>query len=192
MQRPDEQKRATILRVAADLFARRPFHEVRLDDVAAAARVGKGTVYVYFASKDALYLEMVRDALDALVDEVTAVAADESVPAWDTLDRMVRAYVAWAQRHAAIYELMRSNVHPAGTQVLRRRRRDLGELFERVLRRGVAAGEIDDDDPALTAQFVPAMIRAAVVWGPKGRRAEAVAGHIMGLLARGVRKERAR
>ena len=64
MQRPNEIKRQAILKAARTAFTRRPFHEVKLDDVATAARVGKGTIYVYFPSKDQLYLELVRDAAD--------------------------------------------------------------------------------------------------------------------------------
>jgi AcrR family transcriptional regulator len=55
VQRPDDRKRREIMRVAARMFARRPFHEVRLDEIAAATRLGKGTLYVYFASKDDLH-----------------------------------------------------------------------------------------------------------------------------------------
>ena len=56
MQRPDEQKRQLIIDTAARFFATQPFHKVRLDDVAAAAQVGKGTLYIYFKSKEDLYV----------------------------------------------------------------------------------------------------------------------------------------
>jgi AcrR family transcriptional regulator len=46
MQVPNEQKRRHITSAAARMFAARPFHKVRLDDIAAAAGVGKGTLYV--------------------------------------------------------------------------------------------------------------------------------------------------
>ena len=63
MQRPNDKKRRKITDTAARLFATRPFHKVRLDDVAAAAHVGKGTLYVYFKSKDDLYRSLVFDGL---------------------------------------------------------------------------------------------------------------------------------
>ena len=46
MQVRSEKKRGEIMSVAARLFASKPFHEVRLEHVAAQARVGKGTLYV--------------------------------------------------------------------------------------------------------------------------------------------------
>ena len=45
MQRPHEEKRQPILATAAMMFARHPFHKVRLDDIAAETHVGKGTLY---------------------------------------------------------------------------------------------------------------------------------------------------
>ena len=48
-------KEQRILDTAADLFARQPFHKVLLSDVARVASVGKGTLYLYFKSKEDLY-----------------------------------------------------------------------------------------------------------------------------------------
>src|SRR4051812_13319197 len=55
MQRPDEKKRAQIVATAARLFATRPYHKVRLEDIATDARIGKGTLYIYFDNKEDLY-----------------------------------------------------------------------------------------------------------------------------------------
>jgi AcrR family transcriptional regulator len=45
-----------VLDAASQLFGRRRFHEVRMEDIAAEAEVGKGTLYRYFADKEELYL----------------------------------------------------------------------------------------------------------------------------------------
>jgi len=60
-------KRERILATAAELFSRRDFGCVLMDDVAAAAQVAKGTIYNYFGSKDALYREVVTSRLEHLV-----------------------------------------------------------------------------------------------------------------------------
>jgi AcrR family transcriptional regulator len=54
MRLRDENKRRLIVQTAVRLFSELPFHKVRLDDVAEAAGVGKGTVYIYFKNKDLL------------------------------------------------------------------------------------------------------------------------------------------
>ena len=76
MQKPTEQKRRRILEEAARLFAEQPYHDVRREDVAARAEVGKGTIYIYFPSKDELYLALVDQGFAQLVSEVGALAHD--------------------------------------------------------------------------------------------------------------------
>ncbi len=66
-----------MLDAAAHLFGRKRFHEVRMEDIAAEAVVGKGTLYRYFADKDELYLALLRRASQqylALVDAEVAKA----------------------------------------------------------------------------------------------------------------------
>jgi TetR/AcrR family fatty acid metabolism transcriptional regulator len=67
-----------MLDAAVHLFGRRRFHEVRMDDIAAEAEVGKGTLYRYFADKEELYLTLLaRSARQylALIDAEVAKAA---------------------------------------------------------------------------------------------------------------------
>ena len=68
-----------MLDAAVQLFGRRRFHEVRMEDIAAEAEVGKGTLYRYFADKEELYLALLRRAAGqylALID--AEVAKNES------------------------------------------------------------------------------------------------------------------
>src|SRR5260370_42216817 len=59
-------KKEEILEAASGVFADREFHEVLIDDVAAQAGVGKGTVYRYFRTKEELYFETILQAFDDL------------------------------------------------------------------------------------------------------------------------------
>src|SRR5262249_51213511 len=68
-----------ILQAAAQLFARHRFHEARMEDIAAAAGVGKGTIYRYFPDKDELYQALLAQAAEQIccrLREATARAAD--------------------------------------------------------------------------------------------------------------------
>src|SRR4051812_3903388 len=98
MQRPDEAKRRAIIDAAAELFASRPFHEVRLDDVAEAASVGKGTLYIYFKNKDDLYGSLILEGFTKLVERLREQieSAPESQTAWQSLTTIVRELVGWA------------------------------------------------------------------------------------------------
>ncbi|HEY3286169.1 MAG TPA: helix-turn-helix domain-containing protein [Gemmatimonadaceae bacterium] len=56
-RRPEDRPRE-ILAAALRVFAERGYHATRLEDIAAAAGVTKGTIYYYFKSKDALLLRL--------------------------------------------------------------------------------------------------------------------------------------
>src|ERR1700726_1312986 len=77
----DEQaaKRQRILDAALKLFAHEPYQAVTMDRVAVAAGVAKGTLYLYFPSKDALYLGVLNDGLDTAYRSYMA-SADAKVP----------------------------------------------------------------------------------------------------------------
>lgn len=188
MQRPDEEKRKTILRAARDHFSRKPYHEVRLDDVAAAAKVGKGTLYIYFESKDHLYLELVTEAFDVLLDDIGGRVEANRGSNWDLLKDTIQLLSKWMMKHPTMFDLIRSNIHPVRRDALRQRRRRLGELFEQVLTMARDSGEIVDDQPELTAQFIPAMIRSGVVWGRRCLSADDLARQVMTVLEGGIRR----
>jgi AcrR family transcriptional regulator len=187
MQRPDEKKRQGIVDAALRLFATRPFHEVRLEDVAAAAKVGKGTVYIYFKSKEDLYGSLISEGFSKLVEDVRAQLADESEPAWDVLKKTVREVVRFSVSHPHVYRLMRMGgpeEHRAAA--LTTMRRELGKLIEGVIRRGIRRGEMCDPHPELTAQFVPACVRASTLYGPRDISEDVMVNHVMRVLGQGL------
>jgi AcrR family transcriptional regulator len=61
-------KRQHIMQVAERLFTTRRIHEITTDDVAAAAAVGKGTIYRYFQDKDDLFFQIITNGFDELCD----------------------------------------------------------------------------------------------------------------------------
>src|SRR2546426_11081566 len=76
-ERPERaDKRAAILRAAIDVFAGRGFFNAQVADVARAAGVAAGTVYLYFRSKDDLLVSIFeRTMRDGLEEGRAAVAA---------------------------------------------------------------------------------------------------------------------
>lgn len=57
--RDKEQRRIDLLRAARDVFAKKGYHEAKIDDIATAARVAKGTFYLYFPDKRSVFVELV-------------------------------------------------------------------------------------------------------------------------------------
>jgi AcrR family transcriptional regulator len=88
-----EARRAQIMAVARDLFAREGYHHVAMDDIAERAQISKPVLYRHFTSKLDLYLAVVDQRGEALVAAITQALA--SVEDGATNGRsMVRAIVA--------------------------------------------------------------------------------------------------
>ena len=71
-----------ILAAAAGLFATHRFHEARMEDIAAAAAVGKGTLYRYFKDKEELYIALLDRAADGISQRIyAAITKADATPA---------------------------------------------------------------------------------------------------------------
>lgn len=70
----DQGKRRQIMDAAVDVFSRKGYHGTRMEEVADLAGVAKGTVYLYFPSKDALLREIVRAAVETYVSDIETIA----------------------------------------------------------------------------------------------------------------------
>src|SRR5207247_4271666 len=66
------ERRGAIIEAAMDEFIARGFAATRLDDVARRAGVAKGTIYLHFKDKEALFEELIRTAIVPLVSRLVA------------------------------------------------------------------------------------------------------------------------
>mgnify|MGYP003475868371 CR=1 FL=1 len=76
MRLPASARREQILDVSVQVFARNGFHSTSMNDVADAAGVTKPVLYQHFASKKALYRELVDDLGAALEQAIVAAVAE--------------------------------------------------------------------------------------------------------------------
>jgi len=158
--RPDE-----ILQAAYEVFADSGYARTRLDDIARRAGISKGTLYLYFDSKEALFREMTRAKIVSCVvagEEVLRQHAEAS--AVIQLEAVLR--LLWRQvRRPEMLRIARLVTSELGSfpelgrfyyeEVVLRTRR----LVERVLRRGVERGEFREE----ALEFGPRLIVSLLV-----------------------------
>ena len=87
------ERRQAIIEAALDEFITRGFTATRLDDIARRADVAKGTIYLHFKDKEALFQELIRTALVPLIGRLAAPPpAGGSVRAARSNNRSSRAF----------------------------------------------------------------------------------------------------
>src|SRR2546423_14811314 len=94
-----------ILAAAAQLFATHRFHEARMEDIAALAEVGKGTLYRYFKDKEELYLALLEQAAAGMEACLARVMENEAGPR-EQLVAVVAAIFDYFESHPHLFDLI--------------------------------------------------------------------------------------
>jgi TetR/AcrR family transcriptional regulator len=170
--REKARRRQEILQAAKVVFFGKGFHQATVDDVAAHAEVSKGTIYLYFESKESILAHLLLEGLTLLLACLTeAYAAQQSFTAEERLWRLARAYFDFSQTHPNYFRLMMAfdrgrflEQIPAELheQILRRSMSSL-ELVTRAVLRGIQAGDFFCDDPKLSAGTLWAALNGVLV-----------------------------
>jgi AcrR family transcriptional regulator len=100
-----EQRRLEILDAAALIFARRGYAGTEIEVVARASGLAKGTIYLYFPSKEALFLAAVDRGMRRLVAVIDAAIADIPDPLGQ-LETAIRAYLKFFRDYPQYVELL--------------------------------------------------------------------------------------
>ena len=79
-RRRKEARPQEILEAALGVFAEKGFAAARMDDIAARAGVSKGTIYLYFDSKEAVFKALVRETITARIGEITSIVERHDGP----------------------------------------------------------------------------------------------------------------
>lgn len=167
-RRRKEARPQEILDAALAVFAERGFAAASMEQVAARAGISKGTLYLYFSSKEELFKAVVRAAIVPALEAAEEDAAHD-VPAMAILERLLAGIAARVITGPAgvIPKLMiaESGTFPDLARFYRDEviRRALA-LVVRVLERGVVLGEFRPLDTAATAPLVVAPLLMAALW----------------------------
>ena len=162
------ERRQAIIDAALDEFVARGFAATRLDDVAKRAGVAKGTIYLHFKDKEALFQELIRTALVPLIGRLAAPPpAGGSVRAalegfaqtfaqevvTTRRGDIVRLIVAEGARFPAIAEFYYREVVSRGMAGMRA-----------LIQLGIDSGEIRQEGLTRFPQIVVAPAIVAVIW----------------------------
>lgn len=154
---------------ALDLFVEKGFAATRLDDVAARAGVSKGTVYLYFKSKEDLFKAVIRENIVPVLEAGEAIVAAHQ---GDSASLLRKILAGWWQQIGAtdlagVPKLMISEARnfPEVARFYHEHAIQRGRrLFVGVLERGVASGEFRPLDPDLAFDIIIAPLLLRAIW----------------------------
>ena len=167
-RRPEERPRQ-ILEAAFRVFGTRGLHQATLDDVAREAGITKGTIYLYFPGKAALFSAMLKARVNAVMPEVSAPQDGHCTPTTRSrLDRIGRQLYAFFRSPAylAMYRTIvseASDFPEAAALLYREGILPANRRLAEVIRQGIAGGEFRSVDPLVTARAFAGMFQVFAV-----------------------------
>ncbi len=162
-EREKQQRREEIIQSAESIFFSKGFDRSTMDMVAEKAELSKGTLYLYFPSKEELYVAVARRAIQ-LLRRHTSEAAEAEGNALEKLGRIGRACIGFSQTHPdhmrAIMTLeemepMGLSISESGVQEMIYKESTVGSVIQ-LVELGVAEKLIRSD--------IPAMLVAHTLW----------------------------
>jgi AcrR family transcriptional regulator len=140
-----DQKRASILAAALALFGRYGFKRSSIDDIAREAAIAKGTVYLYFGSKEEIFRALSLQMIERILAEARA-AASASAPLDKKLFKLLEAKFGYVfetvHRSAHALELLDSK-NRLCADLFTRSDREYARVVTRIIADAEARNEID-------------------------------------------------
>jgi AcrR family transcriptional regulator len=168
-QRRKQARAPEILDAALACFAQKGFAATRLDDIAARAGITKGTIYLYFDSKQALFEALARQSIGQQLDQVKAQLAAFTGSSADLLRLILTTmgHFAMSSDRVVLPRLVLAEAanFPQLAEFWRREIIDRGiGLLTTILERGIERGEFRRIEPQHAARLCVAPILIIVLW----------------------------
>ena len=152
---PKNERRQQILSVAREAFAKRGYHQTTIDDIVAQAGVARGTFYLYFEDKRAVFSDLVdRFAGQLSVAIVRIVTDDPGRTVVEQVRENIRAIIGTCLAERAMTKILFTDavgIDPAFDRKLQTFYDSVVLLLTESLKDGQALGIVADGEPRVLA-----------------------------------------
>jgi AcrR family transcriptional regulator len=156
-----------MLEAASRLFSKHRFHQVRMEDVAAEAGVGKGTIYRYFDDKDELYLALLERAGRLMSERIQKRIATARSPL-EKLEGLAAAVLEFFDEQPHVFDLIqRADAQRGAANPWKKTRDEAMRLVTDFIAEGQKRGDFTVEDPSTVGLILSGGLRAVVRFGSR-------------------------
>ncbi len=181
-------RKGDIIQSAANLFASNGYHEVTMEQIAGKVGVAKGTIYLYFESKEKLYLGILEETYEE-IESILEMEVAKSEDACGKLKKTLRLiFQFYRQNLDALKILSRDETHLIKehyefTEHWRLRRI---KLYEKILEKGVKEGSFRPVNTQLTALIIFGLVRSVMFFYRADKTAIEIADEVFSMISDGI------
>jgi TetR/AcrR family transcriptional regulator, cholesterol catabolism regulator len=174
VSRKRQAKTREIYDTAARLFAERGYHATRIQDIANALDMNKGSLYYYFSGKEELLMQIVESRVGDALTSVRAIMERDD-PVLEKLQAAVQEHLRLFHTDAAIFSIFQfeklNTINQQAAEAVDRLGRDYEQLWLALVKDGIRAGVFRKDlEPKVLVKAIMGMCNQTLIWfNPNGR-----------------------
>lgn len=183
-----EHRREQILKIASELFSEKSYHDVTVDEIADKVGVAKGTIYLYFPSKEKLYLEILEDSFEDVESRLeNEIARDDPAPI--KLKKVLSLIFDFYRRNLDVLRILSRDEthlireHYEFTEHWKTRRI---KLYEKILEKGQREGSFRPVNVRLAALIIFGLVRSVIFYYKAEKTAGQVADEVFSVISEGI------
>lgn len=146
-EREKQERRRTILRAAKQVFFEKGLVHATMDEIAERSELSKGALYLYFKSKEDLYLSLANEGMEILIRKFKEVAA-KKLPGDTLLLKLGRVYYKFYEDYQDYFKILffleHGDIHTKVSDELKNEVELKGaeclEVVAQVVKNGIDAG----------------------------------------------------
>ena len=187
------ERRALILTAARDVFAKLGYHQSTIDDIVAEAGIARGTFYLYFEDKRAIFADLIDRYFTQLTMVIQRIdVSDGAAPVSEQARDNMRSILRVCLSERAMTKILFTDalgVDSAFDRKLLTFYDAVVQLLTESLKEGQALGIVEDGEPRVLAYMtigaLKELLYQAVTLGLSEESAEVLTGQLYDFLSRG-------
>jgi len=140
-------KRELIIEAAIQVFSQKGYHNTRMEEIAQAAGIGKGTIYEYFNSKLHLFQSMIEDSLQFYMHRMEVQRSDQ-MPMAERLKILIDSHIRFCLENRELTRVLFGEAEAPDKELMEwamALRKDKLKRMQSLLVEGIERGELRSD-----------------------------------------------
>ena len=181
-------RKEDIMRAAANLFSKKSYHDVTMDQIAEQVGVAKGTIYLYFESKENLYLGILEHTHET-IESILVKEIEKNAPAPQKLKKVLTLIFQFYFENMDVLRILTRDEtrlikeHYKFTERWRYRRI---KLYRKILEKGIKERSFRPANTELMALIIFGLVGSVMFFYPTDKSAGEIAEEVFSMISEGI------